>query len=317
MKMKKITVGLDIGGTNTVIGFVTDEGEFIAEKVIETRAQEKIEIFIDRINETITELYSELKNDYQLKGIGAAVPCANHFTGMVEDPSNFNWGNVNFVRMLKEKMNLPVVITNDANAAAIGEHSYGNAKGMKNFVMLTLGTGLGSGIFVNNKLFYGANGLAGELGHITVDRDGRLCSCGRLGCLETYISANGLKRTVAFLLSKYNEESKLRKVPFDDITGELISELAMNGDLIAQKTFDFTADILGSALANFVKSFDPEAIILFGGIANAGELLFEPTRKYFNDSLLSMYKNKVPLIGSKLQGGKAAILGVCSLLLEN
>lgn len=317
MEKKKILVGLDIGGTNTAIGFVTESGDLISDVVIETKADEKVELFIDRIFETINKIYSGLEKEYIINGIGAAAPCANYFTGKIEDPSNFCWGHIDFAKLLKEKFNLPVVITNDANAAALGEHSFGSARGMKNFVMLTLGTGLGSGIFIENHLFYGANGLAGELGHITVDENGRLCSCGRSGCLETYISANGLKRTVAHLLSQYNEESELRNVPFDEITGELISELALKNDLIAKRTFEYTAHILGNALANIVKSFDPEAIILFGGIANAGNLLFEPTRKYFNESLLTMYKNKVPVIGSNLQGGKAAILGVCSLLLEN
>lgn len=316
MEKMKVIVGLDIGGTNTAIGFVTESGEIIKDFVIETRAQEEIELFIERLSEAINTNFKEFENQYSIAGLGAAAPCANHFTGMIENPSNFCWGTVNFVELLEKKFEIPVVITNDANAAAIGEHAFGNAIGLKNFIMLTLGTGLGSGIFINNELFYGANGLAGELGHTTVETNGRKCSCGRTGCLETYISASGLKRTVAYLLSRYNEQSELRNIPFDKITGEIISELAEKGDKIASKTFDYTAEILGKSLANIVKSFDPEAIILFGGIANAGDLLFEPTRKYFNESLLSMYKGKVPVINSKLQGGKAAILGICSLLLE-
>lgn len=314
MEKKKIFIGLDVGGTNTAIGFVTKTGDIIADRIIETRAKESVDRFIQRVYETINSIYLNLSNGFVIGGIGAAVPCANHFTGMIENPSNFVWGNVNFVKLLEEKFNVPAVITNDANAAALGEHSFGNAKGMKNFVMLTLGTGLGSGIFVEDKLLYGANGLAGELGHLTVDSGIRECSCGRKGCLETYISANGLKRTVAYLLSYSNKPSELRNYPFNEINGEMISDLARKEDLIALETFEYTSKVLGGALANIVTSFDPEAIILFGGIANAGDLLFEPTRRYFNENLLSIYKNKIPVTGSKLQGGKAAILGVSSLI---
>lgn len=315
MEKKKLVIGLDIGGTNTVIGFVTETGEIIKDFAIETRAAEKVELFIERLASSINRVIGEFSDDYNILGMGAAVPCANYFTGMVENPSNFNWGNVNLVELLEKKFKMPVVINNDANAAALGEHSFGNAVGMKNFIMLTLGTGLGSGIFINGDLFYGARGLAGELGHASVDNNGRICSCGRTGCLETYISANGLKRTVAYLLSRHNAQSELKNIPFDNITGEMISALAEKGDFIALKTFEYTANILGKALTDMVKSFDPEAIILFGGIAKAGDLLFAPTIKCFEENLLAMYKG-VKVLGSKLQDGKAAILGVSSLILN-
>ncbi|MBU1101754.1 MAG: ROK family protein [Bacteroidetes bacterium] len=316
MEKMKIIAGVDIGGTNSVIGLVEKDGKYLLEETIKTNSREEIEKYIPRLADKIIEMCKEVSSDYELASIGIAAPCGNYFTGIIENPSNFNWGNVNIVEQLKRYFTIPIVVTNDANAAALGEQVYGSAIGIKNFILLTLGTGLGCGIISEGRLLYGANGLAGELGHTVVQPRGRKCNCGNSGCLETYISANGLRRTVSYFLSKSNAESELRNISFNEMTGDFISELALKGDLIAKKTFEFTGEILGRAMANIVNSFDPQKIILFGGLAEAGELLLTPTKKYFEENLLSMYKGKVDLGIAELQNGRAAVLGVSYLAME-
>jgi len=316
MEKMKIIAGIDIGGTNSVIGLVGKEGEYLIEDTIKTQSHEGIEKFIPRLVNKVFEMCNKVSKEYELCSIGLAAPCGNFFTGIIENPSNFNWGNVNIVELLKEHYDIPIVVTNDANAAAIGEHVYGNAVGVNNFILLTLGTGLGCGIMSEGKLLYGANGLAGELGHTVVQPYGRKCSCGNSGCLETYISANGLRRTVSHFLSNSSADSELRNISFNDMSGNKISELALAGDKIAAKTFEFTGEVLGRAMANIVNSFDPQKILLFGGLAEAGELLLAPTREHFNKNLLSMYKGKVDVGIAKLQNGRAAVLGVSYLALK-
>lgn len=310
----KIIAGVDIGGTNTVVGLVSSEGDYLAEDLMDTNSHENIEYFLPRLYEKIEKMLSDLGGNSELYGIGIAAPCGNFYKGTIDDPSNIKWGNVNVVDLLKRQYSIPIVVTNDANAAALGEAVYGNAVGMNNFVLLTLGTGLGSGVYIDGKILNGSNGLAGELGHTIVEPYGRKCSCGNNGCLETYISANGLKRTVAHFLSISNEKSELRSISFNDLTGSKISELALNGDKIALMTYELTGEVLGRALSNIVLSFDPEAVILFGGLAEAGELLLEPTRRYFEENVLGMYKGKVEITKSKLSNGKAAVLGVSTLV---
>ncbi len=314
MEKQKITIGVDIGGTNTVFGFINKQGKCVFSSSLTTNSNEGAEKFISRLTKEIKSAYKDYSSEYILSGIGIAAPMANHFNGTIEAPSNINWGKVNFVEMMKKNFHIPIAITNDANAAALGEYEFGLGKGLKNFIVITLGTGLGSGFFINGKLLYSEGGLAGEFGHTIVKPDGRQCNCGRVGCLETYASANGIRRTVFELMAKYNDESKLREVPFSEITGQLINKLAVKGDPIALKAFQYTGEILGNALANLAISFVPEAIILFGGFADAGELLLEPTRKHFEKNLLKSYKGKIKILRSSVANGMSAVLGASSLI---
>jgi glucokinase len=314
MEKQKITIGVDIGGTNTVFGFINKQGKCVFSSSLTTNSNEGAKKFISRLSKKIKTAYKDYSSEYILSGIGIAAPMANHFNGTIETPSNINWGKVNFVEMMKKKFNVPIAITNDANAAALGELEFGLGKGLKNFIVITLGTGLGSGFFINGKLLYSEGGLAGEFGHTIVKPDGRQCNCGRVGCLETYASANGIRRTVFELMAKYNEESKLRDVPFSKISGQLINKLAVMGDPIALRAFQYTGEILGKALANLAISFVPEAIILFGGLANSGELLLEPTRKHFEKNLLKIYKGQVKILRSSVTNGMSAVLGASSLI---
>lgn len=313
---KNITVGVDIGGTNTVLGFVDEKGNYLYDATIPTNSKQEAKIFISRLVESLNQIKEDkFKND-SISGIGVAAPSANYFNGTIETPSNLSWRYVKFVDMLKEYFDIPIAITNDANAAALGEMSFGNAVNMKNFIMLTLGTGLGSGIVVDGKILHGENGQAGELGHMCVIPDGRKCACGRRGCLETYVSANGLKRTVLNLISDLNEYSELSNISLNELSGEKITQAALNNDSIAKKAYDYTGRILGKFMANITACFEPEAFILFGGLAEADELLLEPSRRYLEENLLEVYKGKVSVLKSKFKNGKAAVLGASSLIVQ-
>jgi len=314
MEKQKITIGVDIGGTNTVFGFINRKGKCVFGGSLSTNPNEGPEKFISRLTKKIKTAYKNYSTEYILSGIGIAAPMANHFNGTIETPSNINWGKVNFVDMMKKKFHIPITITNDANAAALGEFEFGLGKGLKNFIVITLGTGLGSGFIIDGNLLYSEAGLAGEFGHTIVNPEGRQCNCGRFGCLETYASANGIRRTVLELMAKYNEPSELRDIPFSKVSGQLINKLAANGDPIALKAFQHTGEILGKALANLAISFVPEAIILFGGLAESGELLLEPTRKHFEKNLLKIYKGKIKILRSSVTNSMSAVLGVSSLI---
>ena len=309
-----VVVGIDIGGTNSAFGFVNRSGECILESSIPTLSQNPAEDLFKRLKEKIDESFRILKDSYNVIGIGIGAPNANYYKGTVEQPPNLNWGIVNVIDIVKQYYSVPCAITNDANAAAIGEMKFGAAKGMKDFIVITLGTGVGSGIVVNGELVYGADGFAGEIGHTIYDPNGRECGCGRRGCLETYASANGIKRTVFELLAESNEKSSLREVSFDNLTAKMISEAALKNDKIALEAFDFTGKVLGLKLADSVAHTSPEAIILFGGLALAGDLIFKPTKKYMEESMLNIFKNKVKLIPSKLTKGNTAILGAAALI---
>ena len=314
MEKQRITAGVDIGGTNTVFGFINNKGKSIFKGSLTTNPNEGAKKFISRLTKEIKTAYEDYSSKYILVGIGIAAPMANHFSGTIDAPSNINWGKVNFVEMMKKNFDIPIAITNDANAAALGEYEFGLGKGLRNFIVITLGTGLGSGFIFDGKLLYSEGGLAGEFGHTLVEPDGRHCNCGRVGCLETYASANGIRRTVFELMSKYNDESKLRDVPFSEITGQLINKLAVKADPIALRAFQYTGEILGKALANLAISFVPEAIILFGGLADAGELLLGPTRKHFEKNLLKNYKGKIKILKSSVPNGMSAVLNTSSLM---
>ena len=310
----KVTIGIDVGGTNTVFGFVDQDGNCIYESSIPTHSEQNAAQLFERLFLNINNDFKKFSNEYELFGIGIGAPNANYYKGTVELPPNLNWGMVNVIDLVKKYSSLPAAITNDANAAAIGEMIFGAAKGMKNFIVITLGTGLGSGIVVNGELVYGADGFAGEIGHTIVDMNGRECGCGRRGCLETYASANGIRRTVFELIGTTNIPSRLREISFSQLSAKDIADAAMRGDRLALKAFDYTAKVLGLKLADAVAHLSPEAIILFGGLANAGDLIFLPTKQYMEEFMLNIFKNKVKLIPSALPGAHAAVLGASALI---
>jgi glucokinase len=313
--MQDLVLGIDVGGTNTKFGFVTTEGEVIAEGACKTKGYP---VFKDYLNHLISHI-EEVSNKmpaHNLKGVGIGAPNGNFYKGTIEEAPNLEWkGTVQFTQELgKYFKNAPIILTNDANAAAIGEMTFGGAKGMKDFIVFTLGTGLGSGIVANGEVIYGSDGFAGEIGHTLVNVFGRTCGCGRKGCLETYVSATGIKRTVYKLLADYMCDSELRGVSFNDLSGRMITEAALRGDFIADQAFEYTGRVLGMKLADTVAHFSPEAIFLFGGLVNAGEHLLKPAKHHMEDNMMSNFKGKVKLLVSGLQNKNAAVLGASSLI---
>lgn len=316
MKKTEVTLGVDIGGTNTKFGIVDRQGNCLSEGTMLTKANEEVPLFLSRLYSNIEQSLAEIKNSIEIKGIGVGVPNGNFYTGSVEYPANLSgWTGITpLAKMLKEHYQLPTALTNDANAAAIGEMKFGAAQNMKNFIMITLGTGLGSGIVVNGELVYGADGFAGELGHIIVDRNGRLGAFGRRGILEAYASASGIKRTVYELLADMTEESELRDVSYNNLNASMISEAALRGDKIAIAAFEYTGKLLGEQLANSVAHLSPEAIILFGGLAHAGQYLFEPTKRHMELNNVPIFRNKVKIIPSGLSDKNVAVMGASALI---
>lgn len=313
--MKELVLGIDIGGTNTKFGFVDRAGNVYGESTCPTRGYPQFDGYLAQLHKQIDAAKAFIGFESQIMGVGIGAPNGNVFSGSIENAPNLEWkGIVPIVDKLQYYYpNQPVVLTNDANAAALGEQAFGAAKGMKDFIVFTLGTGLGSGIIANGELIYGHDGMAGELGHVIVNPNGRFCSCGRRGCLETYVSATGIKRTVFKLLADYTEESALRGIAFDKLSAKMITEAALDDDFIAKQAFEYTGKILGQKLADTVAHFSPEAIILFGGLVRAGDYLLVPTQKHMDDYMLSNYKGKVKLIVSGLQDKNAAVLGAGSL----
>lgn len=315
--MKEAAVGIDIGGTNTEIGVVDREGKILIQASIPTQENnETVEHYVDTLTKKIEHTVAQLNSSVEIQGIGFGAPNGNYYNGTIEHAPNLRWkGIIKIVDMFSRNFDYKtIILTNDANAAAIGEMIYGAAKGMTNFILITLGTGLGSGIVVNGEIVYGHDGFAGEIGHTIAIPAGRECGCGRQGCLETYASATGIKRTVFELLAHSTAPSKLREVCFKDLTAKMISEAARNGDVIALDAFNKTGRILGESLADSVAHTSPEAIFLFGGLAQAGNLIFDPTRKYYENKVLNIYKNKVKISPSGLRAADAAILGSSALV---
>jgi glucokinase len=304
-----LIVGVDIGGTNSVAGIVDGEGKILLQARFPTLAYETAEEYVPRLARVINELRDELPQETSVQGIVIAVPAANSREGIVESPANFNWGQVDLVGLMRSSIDLPVSIINDGDAAVLGEVHYGAARGMSNVLMITLGTGLGAGIVVHGKLVQGHNGGAGEFGHMSIIPGGRQCACGSRGCAETYVSAPGLRRTVFELLADRIDESELRQIAFGDLTAETITQLARDGDSIAKEAFELTGMYLGQLLANLVAAFDPEAIVLCGGLTNAGDLLVTPAQRTMNNRVLQRYKGNVRIAVSDLNYGQAAILG--------
>ncbi len=306
------SIGIDIGGTNSVIGIVDKLGNIMFESKLATTNFPRIEEFVEASYQLLLPQILKL-GIHEFKGIGIGAPNGNYYQGTIEFAPNLNWGEIiPLAKLFKEKFNLETTVTNDANAAAIGEMMYGAAKGMNDFIMVTLGTGVGSGFVANGKMIYGHDGFAGELGHVIAVRDGRLCGCGRKGCLETYTSATGIVRTAHEFLQLKTIESPLRNI--EKITSKDIYEAAVIGDEVALAIFDFTGKILGQSLADVIAITSPEAIILFGGLAQAGKFIFEPTHKYMEENLLKIYQGKVKLLSSELKESDAAILGAASLI---
>ena len=310
-----VTLGVDIGGTNTKFGLVDRAGKSIGETSIPTNAEEPAENLVARLHEKVEEMRRPFGEKYALRGIGIGAPNANFYRGTIENPPNLNWkGVVDMAGLVRKHYDLPVAVTNDANAAALGEMLYGAAKGMKNFVVITLGTGLGSGIVAGGELVYGADGFAGEIGHTTVDPRGRECGCGGRGHLETYASATGICRTVGELLAIRRAPSELRAIAPRDLTSRMIADAAARGDAVAKEAFEYTGEILGMKLADSVAHLSPEAIILFGGLAAAGPILFDPVKKSLESYLLPIFRNKVRLLPSGIREGDTAVLGAGALI---
>lgn len=313
--MKKIVAGVDIGGTNTVIGLVTQDGNCIDETSFPTQSESVFEHFTNRIASQIIQLLEQQDSKYTLQGIGIGAPNGSYITGQIIDAANLRWkGTLDICSNLNDVLGVPALLTNDANAAALGEMLFGDAVGMKNFIFITLGTGLGSGIVVDGKLMVGHTGFAGELGHINVKPWGRECGCGGHGCLETYVSAPGLRRTTFQLLSESNEPSALRSYAYENLSSRTIATLAQKGDKIAINAFENTGATLGMKLADIVAIFNPEAIFLFGGLSKAGSLIFEPTKRHMEKNLLSVFRNTVSILPSGLENKNAAVLGAAALI---
>jgi glucokinase len=313
--MEALAIGIDIGGTGTKFGIVDRVGNVLFSSEISTRKHSDVNSFIDELYTELSKLIDNVGGIGRIKGIGVGAPNGNYYTGTIEYAPNLPWkGIIPLARMMEDKFKIPVVLTNDANAAAIGEMMYGAAQGMKDFIMITLGTGVGSGIVANGKLVYGHDGFAGELGHTTIIPNGRLHEgTGKRGSLESYASATGVRLTTLEILEKSTEPSSLRSLPSDQIDSKKVYEAAIAGDAVAKEIFESTGTILGAALANFVMFSSPEAIILFGGLTKAGDLILKPTRESMEANLIQIFQNKVKILVSHLKESDAAILGASAL----
>ena len=311
---KPYVVGMDIGGTNTVFGVVDSRGNVLASDSIKTQEYDEIEAYVDAVCKKLIPLLQQFGGAEKFKGMGVGAPNGNYYKGTIEFAPNLPWkGVIPLAAMFEDKLGIPTALTNDANAAAIGEMTYGAARGLRDFIMITLGTGVGSGIVVNGQLVYGHDGFAGELGHVIVERDGRICGCGRKGCLETYCSATGVARTAREFLVARSEPSLLREIPAEEIVSKDVYDAAMKGDKLAQDIFEYTGKILGRALADFIAFSSPEAIILFGGLAKAGDLIMKPIQKAMDENVLKIYAGKTKLLLSQLKDADAAVLGASAL----
>lgn len=311
---KPYVVGMDIGGTNTVFGIVDSRGNVLSSDSIKTQQHEDINEYVDAVCRKLLPLIQAVGGTEKIKGMGVGAPNGNFYNGTIEFAPNLPWkGVIPLAAMFEEKLGVPTALTNDANAAAIGEMTYGAARGLKDFIMITLGTGVGSGIVINGQLVYGHDGFAGELGHVIIDRNGRPCGCGRKGCLETYCSATGVARTAREFLVQSTEPSLLRNIPSEEIASKDVYDAAVKGDKLALDIFEYTGRILGEALANFIAFSSPEAIILFGGLAKSGDYIMKPIKKAIDDNILKIYAGKTKLLLSQLKDADAAVLGASAL----
>lgn len=313
---KPYVIGLDLGGTNSVFGIVDARGEIKGSTAIKTQAYADVNDYVQAGVDAMQPIIDVVGGIEKIKGMGIGAPNGNFYSGAIENAANLQWkGIVPLAKLFEEKLGVPVALTNDANAAAIGEMTYGVARGMKDFIMITLGTGVGSGIVINGQLVYGSDGFAGELGHVTMDRSehGRLCGCGKHGCLETYCSATGVARTAREMLEKTDRPSLLREIPLKDITSLDVSIAAEKGDEIAKEIYDFTGKMLGAACADFAAFSSPEAFVFFGGLTKAGDLLMKPLQDSYNENVLPGFRGHAKLLISGLKGSEAAVLGASAL----
>lgn len=313
---KPYVIGLDMGGTNSVFGIVDARGNIKAQTVIKTRGYKNVEEYVKIAVEALQPAINLVGGIEMIKGMGIGAPNANYYTGTIDNAANLEWkGIVPIAKLFSEALGVPVRVTNDANAAAMGEMTYGAARGMRNFIMITLGTGVGSGIVCDGRVVYGSDGFAGELGHVIVDRseNARPCGCGRKGCLETYCSATGVARTARHLLETRNEASLLRKLNVDEITSFDVFQAAEAGDKLALEIFEETGSRLGAACADFSAFSSPEAFVFFGGLTKAGDYIMDPIKRAYDENVLFVYKDKAKLLISTLNGSEAAVLGASAL----
>ena len=315
--IKPYVIGLDLGGTNSVFGIVDSRGDIKATTAIKTQGYETVDEYVEASVEALKIIIDQVGGIEKIKAMGIGAPNGNYYTGTIEFAPNLSWGHngiVPLAKMFSDKLGIPVALTNDANAAAIGEMTYGVARGMKNFIVITLGTGVGSGIVINGQLVYGSDGFAGELGHVIMNRvNGRPCGCGRKGCLEAYCSATGVARTARELIETTDEPSLLRDMPADDITSLDVSIAASKGDALAKRIYEFTGNMLGEACADFAAFSSPEAFIFFGGLTKAGALLMDPIKKAYEENVLNIFKGKAKFLVSGLDGSSAAVLGASAV----
>ena len=317
--MKPYVIGLDLGGTNSVFGIVDARGDIKATTAIKTGGYEKVEDYVDACVEALQVIIDQVGGIEKIKAMGIGAPNGNYYNGTIEFAPNLPWahdGVVPLAKLFSERLNnIPVALTNDANAAAMGEMAYGAARGMKNFIVITLGTGVGSGIVINGQLVYGSDGFAGELGHVIMDRtpSGRPCGCGRKGCLEAYCSATGVARTAREILSTTDRPSLLREKPIEEIESLDVSIAASKGDEVANEIFQFTGKMLGEACADFAAFSSPEAFIFFGGLCKAGDLIMNPIKKAYDESVMNIFKGKAQFLVSGLDGASAAVLGASAI----
>mgnify|MGYP004520428927 FL=1 len=315
--IKPYVIGLDLGGTNSVFGIVDSRGDIKATTAIKTQGYETVDEYVEASVEALQIIIDQVGGIEKIKAMGIGAPNGNYYTGTIEFAPNLSWGHngiVPLAKMFSDKLGIPVALTNDANAAAIGEMTYGVARGMKNFIVITLGTGVGSGIVINGQLVYGSDGFAGELGHVIMNRvNGRPCGCGRKGCLEAYCSATGVARTARELIETTDEPSLLRDMPAADITSLDVSIAASKGDALAKRIYEFTGNMLGEACADFAAFSSPEAFIFFGGLTKAGALIMDPIKKAYEENVLNIFKGKAKFLVSGLDGSSAAVLGASAV----
>ena len=315
---KPYVIGLDLGGTNSVFGIVDARGNIVATTAIKTQAYPDFDDYVKASVDALMPIIDTVGGIEKIKALGIGAPNGNYYNGTIEYAANLVWqGVVPIAKKFEEALGIPVIVTNDANAAAVGEFTYGVARGMKNFIMITLGTGVGSGIYINGQLVLGCDGLAGELGHLTVIPGGRTCGCGRKGCLETYCSATGVARTAREYLDKRDTPSLLRDIKPEDITSFEVYKAAVAGDELAKEIFEVTGSMLGEACANFALFCSPEAFIFMGGLTKAGDLLMKPLQKAYDEHVLSVYKGKAKLLLSGLKDSETAVLGASALGWDN
>ncbi len=316
-EIKPYVIGLDLGGTNSVFGIVDSRGEIKATTSIKTQGYPTVNEYVDAACEALQLIIDQVGGIETIKAMGIGAPNGNYYSGTIEFAPNLKWGHdgiVPLAQLFSDKLGIPVALTNDANAAAIGEMTYGVARGMKNFIVITLGTGVGSGIVINGQLVYGSDGFAGELGHVIMVReDGRACGCGRKGCLEAYCSATGVARTAREILATTEKPSLLRELDPEKITSYDVSVAASKGDQVALDIYKFTGEMLGKACADFAAFSSPEAFIFFGGLTKAGDLIMDPIEEAYNNSVLNIFKGKAKFLVSGLDGSSAAVLGASAV----